>query len=188
MLLFARLETTVPYPTDLHIDRSTKKLILNLVNSIRSVVPAAGPPAPTVLEPGRGNELDGAGPHGDRETAGRDEDQETPDMIRGKETVSLDCIRQVIIKTRKHSTELDGIFDSDTLLRYVRYVSDYQDIIDKIEQVRQELAGCRDSALDYAAGLAGLVEEHLQMTAPEEDEPGPGGMHDDCGGLKLEIV
>lgn len=192
MLSFTRLETAVPYSTGLHIDTSTKKLILNLVNSIRSVVPAARGSVPTVQEAGRENEHIGTGPHGDRKTVSPVGGQGTTSQHGGQEAASLDCVKQVLIKARKHSRELDGIFDSDILLRYIRYVSDYQDIIDKIEQVHQELEGCRDSALDYAHGLAKLVEDHLQMTAASDDGSkhryGPDSMHGECGGIKLEIV
>jgi hypothetical protein len=186
------LETAVPYSTGLHIDRSTKKLILNLVNSIRSVVPVAGPSVPTVQEAGRENEHSATPPHGDRETTSPAGGQGTASQPGGQEAASLDCIKQVLIKARKHSRELDGIFDPDILLRYVRYVSDYQDIIDKIEQVRQELEGCRDAALDYASGMAKLVEDHLLMTAASDScskhGHGPDSMHGECGGIKLEIV
>jgi hypothetical protein len=40
------LETNIPYCSDLHIDAGTSKLILDLLDSIRSAVPVAGPPEP----------------------------------------------------------------------------------------------------------------------------------------------
>ena len=41
------MEETIPYCGDLHIDAATKKLILNLLKSIRSVVPVARVPEST---------------------------------------------------------------------------------------------------------------------------------------------
>ncbi len=155
------METAVPYSVDLHIDASTKKLVLNLINSIRSVVPVAEPPGPS-----------------------------DPDIDTGIE--GLDHVRQVLMLARIHSHELEGLFDPEVLLRYARYVSDYQDIIMKIEQIRDELENCRDSALKFASQLAGIVEEHLQMTAPDVEENENStpckGMSGNNGGIKLEIV
>jgi hypothetical protein len=40
------METNIPYCGELHIDAGTTKLILDLLESIRSAVPVAGPPEP----------------------------------------------------------------------------------------------------------------------------------------------
>ena len=44
------MDKALSYYHDLHIDAGTKKLILNLLSSIRSVVPVAPPPGPKSLE------------------------------------------------------------------------------------------------------------------------------------------
>jgi len=44
------LENSIPYCGDLHIDAVTKKLILNLLSSIESVIQVAGPPGPDFPE------------------------------------------------------------------------------------------------------------------------------------------
>ena len=48
------MEKTIPYCGDLHIDASTKKLILNLLRSIRSVVPVVDSPGPQNPEKTKG--------------------------------------------------------------------------------------------------------------------------------------
>lgn len=131
------MENAVPYCGDLHLDAGTRKLILSLLSSIRSVIPAAEPPGP--------------------DRPGRD-----PDLK------SLDYIRSILVLARKHSGELEGLFDPDELLRYSRYASGYQDIIMLMEKILEEMKTCRDSALKFAGDMAELVEEHLRMTTPPQ--------------------
>ncbi len=114
-------------------DAGTKKLILNLLSSIRSVVPAPGAPEPG--NPGKAGDLK-----------------------------SLEYVRDILVLARKHTEELEGFFDPEVLLRYARYVKDYQDIMAKMEQILGELRVYRDAALRFAGGLAEMVEGHLQMT------------------------
>ena len=140
------MEDAIPYCGDLHIDAVTKKLVLNLLSSIRSVVPVAGPPGP------------------------KDPENET-------EPKSFEEIRNILILARQNSDELEGFFNPDELLRYTRYVKDYQDIMVCLERLIEELSICRDSALKFASGMAELVENHLQMTSvqpgkPENPDPG----------------
>ena len=146
------MENTIPYCGDLHIDATTKQLILNLLGSIRSVVPVAGPPEPDspVNDPG---------------------------------LKPLEDIRNLLIRARQHKDELEGLFNPDELLRYTRYVADYQDIMSQMEKTLEELKICRDSALQYASGMAELVEGHLGMTiSPGKDSP----IHPDS--IKLKVV
>ncbi len=44
------MEEAIPYYGDLHLDAATKKLILNLLKSIRSVVPVTDAPETTALD------------------------------------------------------------------------------------------------------------------------------------------
>jgi hypothetical protein len=154
------LENAFPYCEDLHIDAGTKKLILNLLNSIRSVVPVVPPP-----EPG------------------------TPECDPGK--ANLDYIRNVLVLARKHSEELDGLFNPEELLRYTRYISYYQEIITQMEKILEELKSCRISAMQFASGLAELVEMHLQLTSNQADnnnEPYNKNITVDHKGIKLKVV
>jgi hypothetical protein len=155
------LENAIPNCGDLHIDAGTKKLILNLLSSIRSVVPVAGPPEPEPPVPRRGD-------------------------------LSLDDIRNVIVLARMRSAELEGIFNPDELLRYTRYVKDYQDIIEQLDKILEEMKSCRDSALRYACGMALIVQEHLELTAgPVEDGEKSElqeGIRINNDGIKLKVV
>ncbi len=146
------MENAIPYCRDLHIDAGTKKLILNLLNSIRSVVPVVYPSEPCKPD----------GEHGCR---------------------SPEEIRSILLHARKRSVELDGIFNPDELLRYTRCIADYQDLIEHIEIIKKELEICRDSALQFADGMAELLEEHLQLTNP--DKIGQGLVPAD---VKLKVV
>jgi hypothetical protein len=146
------VESAIPYCGDLHIDAATKKLILNLLGSIRSVVPVAGPPEPRNPEdPG---------------------ELKSPEEIRG-----------LVRKARQHSDELADIFDPELLCRYLGYVSDYQEIINQLELVQQELRMCSKSAMNFAAGMAELLEDHLQLTS-SGDENGST----EPGEVKLKVV
>lgn len=77
---------------------------------------------------------------------------------------SLDHIERLCLKAKQRSGELDGIFNPDELERYIRYVSYYQEIIRQMEEVLDDMRYCRDLAHEYAGGMAGILEEHLQMT------------------------
>ncbi len=155
------MENAVPYCGDLHLDAGTRKLILNLLSSIRSVIPAAEPPG-----------------------SGRPDGEPDPK--------SLDYIHSILVLARKHSRELEGIFDPDELLRYSRYASGYQDIIMLMEKILEEMKTCRDSALSFAGQMAKLVEEHLRMTTSAEI--GKGNIRENESlpvareGVKLKIV
>ncbi len=155
------MENSIPYCGDLHIDAGTKKLILNLLISIRSVVPAAGPPEPTNPE-------------------------DAPEIR------SLEYVRNVLVLARKHSRELEGFFNPDELFRYTRYVSDYQEIILQLEQVLEEMKANRNAALQFAGGLAEMVENHLGMTSSSAEEPSvneyAGNTHVRWENVKLKIV
>jgi hypothetical protein len=48
------MEEVIPYYGDLHIDAATKKLMLNLLKSIRSVVPVTDVPEPAVSDADQG--------------------------------------------------------------------------------------------------------------------------------------
>ena len=126
------MENAIPYCGDLHFDAATKKLILNLLKSIRSVVPVIDASESTA-------------PDGDQDFK------------------SKEYIRNVALRSRQHSDMLEGIFNPGELLRYSRYVKDYQDLIDQLEQVLAELTSCRDSAWKFASRLAEMTEEHIQM-------------------------
>lgn len=133
------MENAIPYCGDLHIDAGTKKLILNLLCSIRSVVPVATPPVP-----------------------------ESPEQQKCNK--SLEEIRRITLQARVHSPELEGIFNPDELLRYTRYVKDYQDLMKQMEVILNELKRCRDSALSFAGGMAEIVEDHLNLTVPTDEK------------------
>ncbi len=159
------MEEALSYYRDLHIDAGTKKLILNLLSSIRSVVPVASPPEPKNLEA-------------------------EPDRM------SLDQIRNVLILARQHSEELDGLFNPDELHRYIRYASDYLDIIKHLENMLDDLKNCRDSTLKFASGMAEMVEGHIGMYAAEvksQDRVEEKGVkqesiHFNRNGIKLKVV
>ncbi len=146
------MENTLPYYGDLHIDAATKKLILNLLKSIRSVVP--------VIEASESTAMDG-----------------------NQDPKSKDYIRNVLLRSRQHSDMLEGIFNPDELLRYSRYIKDYQDIIDQLEQVLSELTTCRDSAWKFASRLAEMTEEHIQMFGESPQE-----ISMDQDDFKLKVV
>ena len=133
------MEEAIPYYGDLHMDAATKKLILNLLKSIRSVVPVIDASDPTA-----------------------------PDV--DQDFKSKEYIRNVALRSRQHSDMLEGIFNPDELLRYSRYIKDYQDLIDQTEKVLTDLISCRDSAWKFASRLAEMTEEHIQMfgEAPQE--------------------
>ena len=128
------MENAIPYCGDLHMDAGTKKLILNLLSSIRSVVPVEDPP----------------GPHSPGEDPG---------------LKTMEDIRNVLILARQNSEELDGIFNPDELMRYTRYVNDYQDIMTNLEKILDQMRVCRNSALQFASSMAEIVEDHLHMTS-----------------------
>ena len=155
------MENAFPYCEDLHIDAGTKKLILNLLHSIRSVVPVVPPPEPS-----------------------------TPEC--GPDKANLDYIRSMLVLARKHSEELDGLFNPEELLRYTRYISYFQEIITQMEKILEELKSCRISALQFASGLAELVEMHLQLTSNQTDinnnEPHNENITVDHKGIKLKVV
>lgn len=146
------MEKAIPYYGDLHLDAATKKLILNLLKSIRSVVPVTASSEST-------------GPHADHEFK------------------SKEYIRNVALRSRQHSDMLEGIFNTDELLRYVRYIKDYQDLIDQLEKVLSELISCRDSAWKFASRMAELTEEHIQMLGEA-----PSGVSFDQAEFKLKVV
>ena len=133
------MEEAIPYYGDLHMDAATKKLILNLLKSIRSVVPVIDASDPTA-----------------------------PDV--DQDFKSKEYIRNVALRSRQHSDMLEGIFNPDELLRYSRYIKDYQDLIDQMEKLLIDLLSCRDSAWKFAGRLAEMTEEHIQMfgEAPQE--------------------
>jgi len=146
------MEEAIPYYGDLHLDAATKKLILNLLKSIRSVVPVIDAPESTA-------------PVGDQDFK------------------SKEYIRNVAVRSGQHSDMLEGIFDPGELLRYSRYIKDYQDLIDQMEQVLIELTSCRDSAWRFASRLAEITEEHIQMFGESPQEVSID--HDE---FKLKIV
>jgi len=146
------MEEVIPYYGDLHMDAATKKLILNLLKSIRSVVPVIDASEPT-------------GPDGDQKFK------------------SKEYIRNVAMNCCQHSDMLEGIFDSGELLRYSRFIKDYQDIIDQIETVLSDVKKCRDSAWKFASRLAELTEEHIQMLGDAQQE-----ISIDPDEFKLKIV
>jgi len=133
------MEEAIPYYGDLHMDAATKKLILNMLKSIRSVVP--------VIDASESTAPDGY-----------------------QDFKSKEYIRNVTVRSGQYSDMLEGIFDPGELLRYSRYIKDYQDIIDQIETVLAEVKKCRDSAWKFASRLAELTEEHIEMfgEAPQE--------------------
>ncbi len=155
------MENAISYCGDLHIDAGTRKLILNLLSSIRSVVPVVDPPEPNSPE-------------------------YDPDVK------SQDYIRNVFVLARQHSDELEGLFNPDELLRYSRYIADYQDIMVQLEKILEEVKLSRDSAWRFASGLAEMVEEHIRMTIPpgvyhENGEPKETILISDEG-IKLKVV
>lgn len=111
---------------------------MNLLVSIRSVVPVASPPEP------RSPEHD-------------------PDIR------SQDYIRNILVLARQHSKDLEGLFNPDELLRYSRYISDYQDLVVQLECILEEVKSCRDSAWSFASKMSELVEGHIRMTTPPGD-------------------
>ena len=66
---------------------------------------------------------------------------------------SKEYIRNVALRSRQHSDMLEGILNPDELLRYSRYIKDYQDLIDQMEKVLTDLISCRDSAWKFAGRL-----------------------------------
>lgn len=146
------MEEAIPYYGDLQMDAATKKLILNLLKSIRSVVP--------VIETSESTEADN--------------DQH----LKSKE-----YIRKVALRSRQHSDLLEGIFNPDELLRYAGFVKDYQDLINQIEQVLEELTSCRDAAWRFASRLAEMTDEHIEMVG----EP-PQEVTIDKDEFKLKVV
>ena len=133
------MENAVPYYGDLHLDAATKKLILNLLKSIRSVVPVIESPESTA-----------------------------PDAK--KDLKSKAYIRNVALRSRQHSEMLEGIFNPAELLRYSRYIKDYQDLIDQMEQLLKEVRNCHDAALIFAGRLAEMTEEHMKMFDTDHHE------------------
>jgi hypothetical protein len=155
------MENPIPYYGNLHMDAGTKKLILNLLGSIRSVVPVANPPGPVSPE----SESD---------------------------LKDLGQIRKILLLARQHSDQLEGLFNPDELLRYERYVRDYEDIMEHLEKTLEEIKLCRDSALKFASGMAEMVEDHLEMTSGSGEGPGLESHHEslhiDNEGIRLKVV
>ena len=142
-------------------DAGTKKLILSLLSSIRSVVPVEDPP----------------GPHSPEEDTG---------------LKTLEDIRNVLLLAKQNSEELDGIFNPDELMRYTRYVKDYQDIMLSLEKILNQMKACKDSALKFASGMAEIVEDHLHMTSMTTVNSIEGRsdhkIHLGQNGIKLKVV
>ena len=113
------MDKELPYSGDLHIDPVTTRLILDLLDSIRSSVPAEIPPEP-----------DGPG--------------------KVKADPDLDRLKNILVLARQHSAELEGIFDPDELLRYLRYASDYRKIQSGIERLLNEIKRRREKAFSFA--------------------------------------
>jgi len=142
-------------------DAGTKKLILNLLSSIRSVVPVEDPPGPQI--PGEDTRIK-----------------------------KLEDIHNVLLLARQNSEELDGIFNPDELMRYTRYIKDYQDIMVSLEEILDQMRACKDSALQFASGMAEIVEDHLHMTSMTSVNTNDGGsehkIHIGQKGIKLKVV
>ncbi|MFC2081369.1 hypothetical protein ACFLR8_04085 [Bacteroidota bacterium] len=131
------MEKAIPYCGDLHIDASTKKLILNLLASIRTVVPVGDPP-------------------------------ELHKQEHDRDVRSQEYLRNIIVHARQNSHKLEGIFNPDELLRYTRYISDYEDLLVQLESIMVEIKSCRDSAWQFASRMAELLEGHIRMCTPQE--------------------
>lgn len=159
------MNETIPYYGDLHIDEGTKKLILSLLRSIRSVVPVVQAPDSSDSE----EELEHADPN---------------------------HISNVLVLARRHSGELEGLFNPDELLRYRRYISDYHEIMLELESTLNEIKICRNSALKFASGMAEMVEEIILLTATSDESPEPAAIAKrrqesiefNPEGIKLKVV
>lgn len=172
-----KLNDSIPYYGDLNIDGGSKKLILSLLQSIRTVVPVVMPPDTTDPE----------------NTSGYSDSEH---------------IKNVLVLARKHSNELEGLFNPDELLRYSRYISDYQEIVHELEKLLDEVKTCRNSAHKFASGMAEMVEELIHISTSESEPPGidskpekahhhvdgsiPGNGQEKInftrGGIKLKVV
>jgi hypothetical protein len=155
------MENNPSYRGELHIDTVTTRLILDLLDSIRSSVPVEIPPEP-----------DGPGKLND-----------DPDLAR---------LKNILVVARKHSAELEGVFDPDVLLRYIRYASDYQKILTRVEKLLDEIKHCRERAFKFAEELAAILVEHLQMTGAlhllMEDDASADNIPLPNKGIRLKVV
>lgn len=127
----------IEYNPNLQIDPGTKKLILRLLDSLLSVVPVERKPEPDTTA---------------QEAA----------PVNGKDVY----IEKVLLNAHANAELLNGIFDPSELERYYRYLKDYREISGKVAELHAAVNDYRDAAFRFSAGLAKVLQEHLEMVSP----------------------
>ena len=131
---------SLEYNKDLHLDPKTKKLILGLLNSLLSVVPVQQ--------------------HMEPESTAHDSvtDQEKDAYI-----------EEVLLDAREYARQLEGIIDPGELHRYYSYLKDYREISTLLRKALWAVEGYRDTAYQFSYKLAELLEEHVDMIRPADE-------------------
>jgi len=125
---------------DLRIEGGTKSLILDMIRSIRSVIPVVD------------------------ETGFEDMDctiQE--EKLNG-------YVSEVIRMSDEHPEILTGIFDLNELKAYLKYSQDYQEISNQLQDLLSTIKQHHERSKILTMRLAACLREHLDMVAPDLQE------------------
>lgn len=132
--------------TDIGIGNGTKRLILEMINSIRSVIPSGSGTEPTEKEMEvRAEKLDG-------------------------------YVQEVIGMAEANPGLLSGIFNIEELKTYLRYSRDFMEISEQLQDLMITLRNQYDKTNFLTLRLAACVREYLDMVSPGNPDDGLGNM------------
>ncbi len=136
------MEDSLAYNFEIRIESGTKRLILDMIRSIHSVIPAD-----TDMEI-----------------------EETNLSVRTDKLNTY--VEEVISLTEEHPEILSGIFDIKELKAYLKYSQDYQDITNQLQDLLDKLKQHHEKTNFLTIQLASSIREHLDLVAPDFYDPG----------------
>jgi len=136
------MKDSLAHNFDIRIESGTKRLILDMIRSIHSVIPA------------------------DTDV----EFQEMDLSVRADKLNTY--VEEVISLTEEHPEILSGIFDINELKAYLIYSQDYQDITKQLENLLDKLKQHHEKTNFLTVQLASSIQEHLDLVAPGMNDQG----------------
>jgi hypothetical protein len=134
------MEEALAYNYNVKIETSTKQLILEMIKGIRSVV-RTGPEI----------------------SFDQTADELQADVLR-------EYVTGVIRLAEDNPDILSGVFNINELKKYLRYSQDYLEITNQLQELLRIIKQYQGVTNFFAARLANLVQEHMEMVAPGESD------------------
>ena len=135
------MEDPLAHNFEIRIESGTKRLILDMIRSIHSVIPAD-----TAVEI-----------------------EETDLTVRADKLNTY--VEEVITLTEEHPEILSGIFDIKELKAYLKYSQDYQDITKQLQDLLDKLKQHHEKTNFLTIQLASSIREHLDLVASDVQDP-----------------